>query len=117
MLYTYNPNVHCGGVSSEKQIHFIKMGQTASSSWYGLQPKEVQEIQSLCRLSEPQIIKLYARYRQLDKDKSGCLTRDELISIPVSTLLYSVLIIMNINLYFYSSFYFNLGIVYKSFGK
>ncbi|KAJ3078450.1 Calcineurin subunit B type 2 [Quaeritorhiza haematococci] len=54
------------------------MGQGGSV----LQSKEIEEMQAISTFSEKQIHKLYQRFRQLDKDNSGSISTEEMISIP-----------------------------------
>ncbi|KAJ3267378.1 Calcineurin subunit B type 2 [Chytriomyces hyalinus] len=56
------------------------MGQSESS--LQLTAEEIQEMREYTNLSEPQIKRLYTRFRQLDKNKTGVITADEMIAIP-----------------------------------
>ncbi|XP_067939412.1 calcineurin B homologous protein 1-like [Watersipora subatra] len=47
-----------------------------------LQPEEVAEIQNDTGFSPSQIIRLYSRFHNLDKNNSGYLTRENLLGIP-----------------------------------
>lgn len=47
-----------------------------------LAPEDIQDLQHCSHFSEAEIGELYRRFRKLDKDQSGSLSADELLSIP-----------------------------------
>ena len=47
-----------------------------------LQPEEVIELQQTCHFTQPEIRRLYKRFRKLDTSKSGGVTRKDLLKIP-----------------------------------
>lgn len=55
------------------------MGGLSTAS---LQPEEVIELQQMCHFTQPEIRRLYKRFRKLDTTKSGGVTRKDLLKIP-----------------------------------
>ncbi|KAJ3124617.1 Calcineurin subunit B type 2 [Nowakowskiella sp. JEL0407] len=56
------------------------MGQSSSASI--LQDEEIEELQSISSLSPEQIVRLYSRFKQLDKENSGTLSYTAFAAIP-----------------------------------
>eukprot|EP00884_Botryococcus_braunii_P014974 jgi/Botrbrau1/23478/Bobra.106_1s0030.1 len=57
------------------------MGQTLS---FGLTQRDVDELRAMCdgKFSQPEIEALYKRFRTLDRNQKGFLTREEFLAIP-----------------------------------
>jgi len=47
-----------------------------------LRPEEVDELEAISGFKRSQITKLYRRFKILDREATGCLTKDDLLRIP-----------------------------------
>ncbi|KAJ3288637.1 EF-hand [Rhizoclosmatium globosum] len=54
----------------------------AASSTASLSPEELQELEQMTGLPKPSIARLYSRFHQLDKNKVGSISANEMIAIP-----------------------------------
>lgn len=58
------------------------MGSFFSTDFFGLEPREVQQLQAETGFTRGNIKRLFHRFQHLDKDGKGYLTKQDLMSIP-----------------------------------
>jgi len=58
------------------------MGSFFSSEYFGLDPREVEQLQMETGFSNRNIRRLFERFQHLDKERKGFLTKQDFMSIP-----------------------------------